>query len=75
MLGFHSYQAHRAALTFKHHDEKHLAELYDVLESEDEDAFIELTKQKNKDLENILKTDQRDIEEEADHAWERPSEF
>ncbi len=75
MLGFHGYQAHRAAITFKHHDEKHLMELYEVLESEDENTFIEMTKEKNQDLIDLLKSDQKDIEEEADHAWERPSEF
>lgn len=74
MLGFHGYQAHRAALNFKHHDEKHLVELYDVLESEDEKAFIEKTKEKNQDLIDLLKSDQEDIEEDNDHAWERPGE-
>jgi len=72
MLGFHGYQAHRAALTFKHHDEKHLTELYEVLESGDEKTFIEETKQKNQDLIELLRSDQEDIEEGVEHAWERP---
>ena len=72
LLGFHGYQAHRAALTFKHHDEKHVAELYELLETHDEKSLIEETKQKNQDLLELLRTDQEDIEEGADHSWERP---
>lgn len=75
MLGFHGYQAHRAALTFKHQDEKHLTELYEVLESEDEKTFIEMSKEKNQDLIDLLKSDQEEIEEDTDHAWERPGEL
>jgi len=74
-LGFHGYQAHRAALTFKHYDEKHLNEIYESLESLDEKEFIQKTIEKNQDLIEILQSDQEDIEKEDDHAWERPSEL
>ena len=73
-LGFHSYQAHRAALTFKHYDEKHLAELYEMRGSDDEKAFRERTRQKNQELIEVLKSDQEDKEEEVDHGWERPGD-
>jgi voltage-gated potassium channel Kch len=72
-LGFHGYRAHRAALAFKHHDEKHVAELYEVRESQDEKTFIEEVKQKNQDLIELMRSDQEEIvEEDSDHAWERP---
>ena len=74
-LGFHSYQAHRAALKFKHQDEKHLEELYQVLESEDEKAFIQKTIEKNRDLQEVLQSDQEEIKEDEDNAWERPGKL
>ena len=75
MLGLHGYQAHRAALTFKHYDEKHLNEIYESLESLDEKEFIQKTIEKNQDLIEILQSDQEDIEKDTDHVWERPSEL
>ncbi len=69
-LGFHRYQAHRAGLTFKHHDEKTLVELYEHWE--DDEAFLIQTRLKNQDLLKLLSTDEEEKEENMDHSWERP---
>jgi len=69
-LGFHAYQAHRSALKFKHHDEKTIIDLYDHWG--DEKMFIHRTKEKNEDLIALLDSDQEDLEQNVDHAWERP---
>ena len=69
-LGFHRYQAHRAGLTFKHHDEKTLVELYEHWE--DDEAFLIQTRLKNQDLLKLLSTDEEEKEENIDHSWERP---
>ncbi len=45
LLGFQNYQAHRAALTFKHHDEKSLVELHEHWG--DDEAFLLQTRLKN----------------------------
>ncbi len=70
LLGFRSYQAHRAALTFKHHDEKTLAELHEHFG--DDEAFLVQTRLRNQDLLELLSSDEEDKEETVDHSWERP---
>ncbi len=70
ILGFRSYQAHRAALTFKHHDEKTLTELHEHFG--DDEAFLVQTRQRNQDLLELLSSDEEDIDEPVDHSWERP---
>ncbi len=70
LLGFHNYQAHRAALTFKHHDEKTLVDLHEHFG--DDEAFLVQTRLKNQDLIKLLSSDEEDKEETRDHSWERP---
>lgn len=70
LLGFHNYQAHRAALTFKHHDEQTLVDLHEHWG--DDEAFLIQTRLKNQDLLELLSSDEEDLEENVDHSWERP---
>lgn len=69
-MGFRSYQAHRAALTFKHHDEKSLVDLHEHWG--DDEAFLAQTRLKNQDLIELLSSDEEEKEESLDHSWERP---
>lgn len=72
-LGYPSYQAHRAALTFKHHDVETINELFEHYG--DEKKFILYSRQRNNDLINLLNQDEKDIDDSAvDHTWERPSD-
>ncbi|NIT13112.1 MAG: potassium transporter, partial [Candidatus Dadabacteria bacterium] len=72
-LGYPTYQAHRAALTFKHYDNKTLKDLYEHYG--DEKKFIFYSKQRTDDLVNLLMVDEKDIEQtRSDHAWERPED-
>ena len=70
ILGFHAYQAHRAGLTFKHHDEKTLVDLRELWG--DDEAFLTQTRLRNQDLIELLKGDEEDKGENTDHSWERP---
>lgn len=72
LLGFYNYQAHRAALTFKHHDEKTLVDLHEHWG--DDEAFLIQTRLKNQDLLELLSSDEEDIEGDMDHSWERPND-
>ena len=69
-LGFSSYQAHRDALMFKHHDEQALLELSEHWG--DEKTYIFHSNERNKNLLQILREDEKDIEETDDQSWERP---
>jgi glutathione-regulated potassium-efflux system protein KefB len=68
LLGFRSYQALRAARTFKHHDEKMLQELLDI--SGDEKQYIAEARQRSRDVERLIQADHDDIELEQDKGWE-----
>ncbi|MCZ6527453.1 MAG: glutathione-regulated potassium-efflux system protein KefC [Candidatus Dadabacteria bacterium] len=70
-LGFHGYQAHRAALIFKHHDEKTLVDLHEHWG--DEKTFLIQMQERNQDLIDLLSSDEEELEENIDHSWERPS--
>ncbi len=70
LLGFRNYQAYRAALTFKHHDEKTLIELHKLFG--DDEAFLVQTRLKNQDLIELLSSDEEEKDETLDHSWERP---
>ena len=69
-LGLPSYQAHRAALTFKHHDEQALTDLSEHWG--DDKKYLFHSQQRNIDLLNLLKEDEKDVENTGDHSWERP---
>jgi monovalent cation:proton antiporter-2 (CPA2) family protein len=68
LLGVRSYTAHRAARTFKHHDEKSLQELAHV--TGDQTVYIARSRQLAKQLEQLLQSDNRDLSHEADRAWD-----
>jgi len=69
-MGYPKYQAHRDALTFKHHDEQSLTELAEHWG--DEKTYIFHSNERNKNLLQILKEDEKGIEDSSDHSWERP---
>ena len=73
LLGYSAYQAQRAALTFKHHDNQILNDLFEHYG--DEKKFVFYSKQRNDDLLNLLMSEEEDKEDLTDeNAWERPSE-
>ena len=67
-LGFRAYQAHRAAKLFKHHDEKSLYALSEVLE--DDRKYLTLAKQHAADLEKVLQSDDQANKELDDRGWD-----
>jgi len=68
LLGVRSYTAHRAAQTFRHHDEE---ALYDMAAMEGDDtALMARSRQLSQDLEQILQSDEREIKHEVDRAWD-----
>ena len=69
-LGYPKYQAHRDALTFKHHDERALMELAELWG--DEKNYILHTNERNRNLLQILREDEKGIDDSTDHSWERP---
>jgi monovalent cation:proton antiporter-2 (CPA2) family protein len=68
LLGFRSYRAHRAARTFKHHDEQALEELAHV--AGDETVLVARSRQLARDLEQLLRSDDRELTHEVDRAWD-----
>ncbi|MBE9167968.1 glutathione-regulated potassium-efflux system protein KefC [Pleurocapsales cyanobacterium LEGE 06147] len=68
LLGFRAYKAHRAARTFKKHDEQALHEMANL--TEDETVLIARSRQLAKELEQLLRSDDRDLTREVDRAWD-----
>ncbi len=68
LLGFRSYKAHRAAQTFKYYDEQALAEMAQVMG--DETVLVARSRQLAKDLEQLLRSDDRELTHDVDHAWD-----
>ncbi|MBD2309085.1 cation:proton antiporter [Chroococcidiopsis sp. FACHB-1243] len=67
LLGLRAYKAHRAAQTFRHHDEE---ALYDMASVEGDDtALMARSRQLAQDLERILQSDEREIAHD-DRAWD-----
>ena len=69
-LGFRAYQAQRAAHLFKRHETQTVRELYKIWE--DKTAYFERAGERVTELEQLLREDERDLDESADHAWEAP---
>lgn len=69
LLGFRSYKAHRAARVFKHHDEQALQEMAVVGEG-DETVLVARSRQLARELEQLLRSDQRDLPHNVDPAWD-----
>jgi monovalent cation:proton antiporter-2 (CPA2) family protein len=68
LLGVRSYRAHRAARTFKHHDE---AAMYEIAVTEGDDTAIRTrSRQLARDLEQLLQSDDRELPQDGDPAWD-----
>ena len=67
-LGFRSYQAQRAAKTFRHHD----IEATQVLgpARHDKKYYISISRQRIDDLEQLMLSELRNTEENIDTAWD-----
>jgi monovalent cation:proton antiporter-2 (CPA2) family protein len=68
LLGVRSYKAHRAAQTFKQHDEEALHEI--AYFEGDEKGLVARSRQLAKDLEQLLRVDDAELTHEADRAWD-----
>lgn len=68
LLGFRAYRAHRAAYTFRHHDEQAMLEQAHI--HEDEKELLARSQQLSQDLQEILQSDRHDIPHGADQAWD-----
>lgn len=68
LLGVRSYKAHRAARTFKVHDEEALQEMAHL--TGDETALLARSRQMVRDLEKVLQSDDRELIQEVDRAWD-----
>jgi len=67
-LGVNPHRAHRAAHTFRRHDEAALREVA-ALEGDDADR-IARSRQLSEELERLLQSDREDLGEERDRAWD-----
>ena len=67
-LGMHPHRAHRAAHTFRCHDEAALREVA-ALEGDDA-ARIARSRQLSEELERLLQSDREDLGEERNRAWD-----
>lgn len=67
-MGFRAYRVHRAAQTFLKHDEKALVELAKV--RKDEKAYISEARERIADLEELIKSDAKDIPVDRDKGWD-----
>lgn len=68
LLGVRSYKANRAAHAFKKHDEEALHEMANLVGNEM--LYVARMRQLNKDLEELLKSDDQELAHETDHAWD-----
>lgn len=69
LLGVRSYKARRAALMFKEHDEEALQEIA-LSEKRDETVLIARSRQLAQQLEQLLQTDDQELTQEVDLAWD-----
>lgn len=68
-LGFNRYQAYRAGLTFKHHENDIIRELYNHWRG-DKNQFIEESKRFSEHLIETLRAERDFSIHEADSAWD-----
>jgi monovalent cation:proton antiporter-2 (CPA2) family protein len=71
LLGFRAHQAHRAAQTFRHHDEDSVREL--VAMRHDQSLYLSTARQRIEDLEKLLQGDLEDSGEMRDAGWDPES--
>lgn len=70
LLGMRAYQAHRAARTFRRHDERSVRE---HAKDRDQENFINLIKERNRDLERVLREDREQPYRIGEQGWESSS--
>ncbi|HEY9626275.1 MAG TPA: glutathione-regulated potassium-efflux system protein KefC [Coleofasciculaceae cyanobacterium] len=68
LLGVRSNRAHRAAQIFKRHDEEALRDVA-MMEGDDK-VVIARSRQLARDLEQLLQTDEREMPQDTDRAWD-----
>ncbi|MEH2182917.1 glutathione-regulated potassium-efflux system protein KefC [Nostoc sp.] len=68
LLGFRSYKAHRAANTFKSHDQQALREMANI--ERDDTILVARSRQLAQQLEQLLRSDDKDLTHEVDRAWD-----
>ena len=71
LLGRRAYQAHRAARTFRRHDEEALLELVGM--RHDKKLYLNTARQRIQDLEDLLLSDLEEAEETRDAGWDTES--
>ena len=69
-LGLHPFEAHRAAMRFKAHDEKLIRRA--AKHVDDTQRLIDLARQGSEEIERVLATDMGDKPQTPDHGWEAP---
>ena len=69
-LGRHPFEAHRAARTFKSHDEQ-LVKLA-AAHAGDAAALVDIARNGRAEIQNVLSGDQASMQQSGDHAWAPP---
>ena len=69
-LGLHPFEAHRAAMRFKAHDEKLVRRAAQHVG--DTQRLIDLARQGSEEIERVLATDMSGTPQAPDHGWEAP---
>ncbi|MEH1918264.1 glutathione-regulated potassium-efflux system protein KefC [Nostoc sp.] len=68
LLGFRSYKARRAANIFKSHDQQALQEMANI--DRDDTILVARSRQLAQQLEQLLRSDDKDLTYEVDRAWD-----
>ncbi|MDZ7955340.1 glutathione-regulated potassium-efflux system protein KefC [Nostoc sp. DedQUE09] len=68
LLGFRSYKARRAANIFKNHDQQALREMANM--ERDDTILVARSRQLAQQLEQLLRSDDKDLTHEVDRAWD-----
>jgi monovalent cation:proton antiporter-2 (CPA2) family protein len=71
LLGFRGHHAHRAAQTFRRHDEEALQDLAAM--RHDRSLYLSAARQRIEDLEELLRSDLSDADEMRDSGWDPES--
>ena len=69
VLGFRSYEAHRVARQFKHHEKETHEKMVSL--RADREAYMAGTRERMTQLEDLMRTDERDYSGQRDHAWDK----
>ena len=69
VLDFHNYRAHRAARTFKFHNQSIIQELYQLW-GKDKKKYIQEARRFKEQLEQLLSSEEQHPIHESDHAWD-----